>query len=60
MNMNLRTFLSANGAASVCTGGGVEMPHRARIGDDGDRLMKLRLHVLGPEGALQERQFQCL
>ena len=33
-------------------GRGVEMPHRARIGDDGDRLMKLNVDFmfLGPRG----------
>ena len=35
---------------------GVEMPHRARIGDDGDRLMKLNVDFmfLGPRGTAGE------
>ena len=42
-------------------GRGVEMPHRARIGDDGDRLMKLNVDFMFlARGALQERRFQCL
>ena len=53
--MNLRTFLSAFGPTSV-HGRGVEMPHCARIGDDGDRLRKLNVDFmfLGSRGTAGE------